>query len=59
MKGGTAKQVRALFASKNANQRQLSSKVNILGRNAGPSTDVFGRSTQGGSRKPNPKRVLG
>ena len=57
---GNAKWVKSRYASKNANQQQRSSKVDVLGRGAsGNSTDVLGRQTRGGSQKPNRSAVLG
>jgi len=51
--------VKDRYASKNANQRPLSSKVDVLGRGAaGPSKDALGRTTTGGSKKPHMGCVL-
>ena len=60
MAKGEYKWVKNRYGSENANQQNRSSKVDVLGRGAsGPSTDVFGRMTRGGSQKPNRRAVLG
>ena len=52
--------VKKRYGSQNANQKNRSSKVDVLGRgSSGDSKDALGRVTTGGSQKPNIYHVLG
>jgi hypothetical protein len=52
--------VKDRYGSMNANNQSHSRKVDLLGRGApSSSTDIFGRKTVGGSRKPKIEHVLG